>query len=297
MATWDLFERCAVEMTACMMFHFIGSVSPTPWANGIALMVLVYYTAKISGAHLNPAVTLSFCILGHVTPVEAAAYWFAQISGCVLGALWIAVLVPGLEVNMAPSGPHQALSGCFTPDASLSVIRVFAWEAVCSTCFIVPIFSVVWYTQQKKGYGNTGPIIVGASLIANALCCGPFTGASLNPARSVGSPMVFRCPYSSRVYVYVLGEMLGGAVATLLVAPWYGISRTAWYGSLLPSWAFSVAKNNQQSIVIETVNEDDEQPLVHSFRDLALTTPHGSQRTSRTTSQRVSRRDMTAAVV
>lgn len=263
---WDLIERCAVEATACMMFHFIGSVAPTPWANGFALMVLVYYTAKISGAHLNPAVTLTFCILGHVTPIEAIAYWGAQVGGCTVGALWIAMLVPGLGVGQPPSGPHAALSGCFTPDPTLSTMQVFAWEAVCSTCFIVPIFSVVWYTQQKKGYGNTGPIIVGASLIANALCCAPFTGASLNPARSVASPIIFECAYRKHVYTYIVGEMLGGAVAVLAIVPWYGISRTAWYGSILAPWAFSVAKNNQQSIVIETLNEDDEKPLARSFR-------------------------------
>lgn len=253
----DLFNRCLVEFTACMMFHFLGSVSPTPWTNGIALMVLVYYTAKISGAHLNPSVSLVFCLLGHTDPTEMMFYWFAQVGGCIAGALWIAGLVPGLNARQAPRGIYKDLSGCFTPDASLTGFQVFAWEAVNTCCFVVPIFSVVWYTQNKKGYGNTGPLIVGLSLMVNALACGQFTGASFNPARSLGSPAVFVCPYGSKVYIYVLSELTGAAFATVAIVPWYGISRNAWYGSRIPTWAYLAAKNNHQCIVIETVNEAD----------------------------------------
>eukprot|EP00798_Chlamydomonas_sp_ICE-L_P019572 gene19570-26256_t len=57
------------EFTGSMIFHFIGSASPTPAANGIALIVLVYFTAKISGAHLNPAVSFTFMLLGHTNPL------------------------------------------------------------------------------------------------------------------------------------------------------------------------------------------------------------------------------------
>ncbi|PNH00337.1 Aquaporin TIP4-1 [Tetrabaena socialis] len=248
-----LISRVSVEFTACMMFHFIGSISPTPWANGIALTVLVYYTAKISGAHLNPAVTLTFCLLGHTHPIDALMYWVAQVTGCAAGALWIAGLVPGLNMRNAPSGEFQALSGCFTPAAALTPFQVFAWETVSTTCFIVPIFSVVWYTQHKNGYGNSGPLIVGLSLAANALACGRFTGASLNPARSLASPIVFQCPYP--VYSYVLGELLGGILATLAVVPWYGISRSAWYR--VPSFFFGLTMKNQRSIKLQTISEVD----------------------------------------
>jgi MIP family channel proteins len=258
--TVELFNRAMVEFTACMIFHFIGSVSPTPLTNGVVLIVLVYYTAKISGAHLNPAVSLTFCLLGHTPPMEILLYWIAQISGCAVGALWVAALVPGLYLRHAPAGLYANISGCFTPADSLTKFQVYAWEAVCTTCFIVPIFSVVWYTQNKKGYGNTGPFIVGMSLIANALACGPFTGASLNPARTLGSPIVFDCPYQKHIWLYVLGEITGGIVATMAIIPWYGISRTAWYVTYIPKWILTLARTNQQSIVLETVQELDTKP-------------------------------------
>lgn len=240
------------------MFHFLGSASPTAWTNGIVLVVLVYYTAKISAAHLNPAVSLTFCILGHVSPWEMLCYWTAQVSGCGIGALLLAGLIPGLHVRETPS-KRMTRSGCFYPASSLTDFGIFAWEAVCTTTFIAPIFSVVWYTQRKRGYGNTGPLIVGLSLLGNALAAGPFTGASLNPARSVASPMVFDCTSTPKMYLYVLGELAGGLAASLLVIPWYGISGSAWYGNRLPRWAFQIAKRNQESIVLETIVDSQHQ--------------------------------------
>jgi len=216
----NLISKFCAEISACMMFHFIGSISPTPWANGIALMVMVYYTAKTSGAHLNPALSLAFTMLGYTNPLEMIVYWFAQISGCIIGALWIKLLVP---VTM-----QHGNIGCFIPNPELNNALVFGWEAFCTFTFLLPIFSVVWYTTHKKGYGNTGPLIVGLSLIANAFAAGPFTGAALNPARVLGSHIVFNCGWS-HVPFYIAGEILGAALVPLAVFPFYGVNDEAWY--------------------------------------------------------------------
>lgn len=225
------------EFLGCMMFHFIGSVSPTPWANGIALMTLVYYTAKTSGAHLNPAVSTTFMALGHITPFEMLGYWCAQVVGCACGALWIAALVPRLYIG-ADITDARALyhSGCFVPQSGLTHAQVFGWEALCTLCFIAPIFAVVWYTQTKHGYGNTGPIVIGLSLIANAMVAGQFTGGALNPARAVGSQIVFHCPETSFLWCYVVGELTAGVLAPVLILQWYGISPEAWYLAYLPDF-------------------------------------------------------------
>lgn len=216
----NLISKFTAELSACMMFHFIGSISPTPWANGIALMVMVYYTAKTSGAHLNPALTLAFTLLGHTNPLEMFVYWAAQVTGCILGAFWIKLLVP-----FEMLGGHV---GCFIPNTALSKSHVFGWEAFCTFTFLLPIFSVVWYTLHKAGYGNTGPLIVGLSLMANAFAAGPFTGAALNPARVLGSHIVFSCDNSYMVY-YIVGEFLGATLVPLAIFPFYGVNDFAWY--------------------------------------------------------------------
>jgi glycerol uptake facilitator-like aquaporin len=238
----NLLSKFCAELSACAIFHFIGSVSATPWANGIALMVLVYYTAKTSGAHLNPALSMTFTLLGHTNPIEMLVYWIAQFSGCIIGALWIAALVPDLGIGA--NGINDPYSGCFTPSPKLSKINIFYWEAFSTFCFILPIFSVVWYTIHKEGYGNTGPLMVGLSLIANALAAGPFTGAALNPARVLASPAVFKCDNSVIPY-YVAGEMLGAALVPIIIAPWYGISQDAWYLSIVSSKAKKIFEKVQ----------------------------------------------------
>lgn len=258
-----LLNRALVEFTSVMMFHFIGSVSPTPIANGLCLIVLVYYSAKISGAHLNPAISLTFTLLGHTNPIELIIYSIAQYCGAIVGALWISILVPGLtirgDINRIPGEPFH--DGCFVPISALSNTQVFAWEAVSTCCFIVPIFSVVWYTQHKKGYGNSGPLIVGFSLFANALACGQFTGAALNPARALGSPIVFDCPNKQSLLYYVLGEYVGAAGAIVAIIPWYGISSDAWYISKIPIKVLT-NMNNRKSIELRTYGESTFSPAL-----------------------------------
>ena len=229
----SLVTKGVSEMVGCMMFHFIGSVSPTAAANGLALLVIVYYTARMSGAHLNPAVTLTFMLLGHVNPVEMIVYWAAQVAGCVLGALWVAALVPGAVLRGTGSPGYAGVhgDGCFAPQAGLTDAQVLGWEAMGTFCFLVPIFAVVWYTQTKSGYGNTGPLIVGLSLTATALAVGQWTGAALNPARAMGSVIVLRCAprAETTVGLYVAGEAVGAALVPLVIIPWYGIAARPWY--------------------------------------------------------------------
>lgn len=256
-----IYYRLFAELVGCMMFHFIGSVSPTPVANGIALMTIVYFTAKLSGAHLNPAVTTTFMLLGHTNPLETVLYWMAQIAGCALGALWLAALVPTAFIR------HEGLNdGCFTPSQNLSDARVFGWEAACTFCFITPVFSVVWYTQQKAGYGNTGPLIVGLSLFASALAAGPYTGAALNPARVLGSPIVFDCRYK-KLYTYILGQLTGAIVSTIAIIPCYGIASKPWYRKIFARKMLdAVTAHSNTSIVITTVNPDEQSRIVTENR-------------------------------
>jgi glycerol uptake facilitator-like aquaporin len=221
----SLLTKALSEFTGSMIFHFIGSVSPTVLTNAASLLVLVYYTARMSGAHLNPALTLTFSLLGYTNLLELVIYFVAQFSGAIFGALWIAALVPGLPIGAVVAESSDLAHGCFYPKTDgMTTFRIIGWEAVCTFCFILPIFSVVWYTQNKSGYGNTGPIIVGMSLYAAASACAPWTGGALNPARVVASQAVFRCPNPGDIPYYMIGEFLGAAVVPIAVAPWYGVS-------------------------------------------------------------------------
>lgn len=245
----DLYTKFAAEFLGCMMFHFIGSLAPTATANSVALMTLVYFTAKLSGAHLNPAISWVFNMLGHTNPLELVVYAGAQISGAMLGALWLALLVPGLVIG---SDKHLPFDGCFVPDTRLVPAQVMGFEAMGTFMFVLPVFSVVWYTQHKQGYGTTGPIMVGLSLLAAAYAVGGFTGAALNPARVLASYAVFGCVPGATVGYYIGGQLLGAFLATLVIVPWYGISNKPWYMAFMSEGFQRVMQSYQPSIEILT---------------------------------------------
>jgi aquaporin TIP len=240
--------KMLAEFLGSIMFHFIGSMSPTPLANGLSLMTSVYYSAKISGGHLNPAVSTVFCIMGFITPIDTFFYILSQVCGCITGALLIAMVVPTSSMGGVP--PPESNLGCFRPDPLLSESNVVGWEAIGTIMFIVPVMSVVWYTQNKKGYGNTGPIMVGISLASVAMAVGNWTGASLNPARTLGSAVVFDCARTTITGAYIAGQMIGAFVAPVLIVPWYGISKDAWYINYISLKTRDILRSYTPSIVL-----------------------------------------------
>lgn len=212
-----------VEMLGVLIFHFIGSASATPWTNALCLTAMVFYCAKVSAAHLNPAVSLCFMILGYNNPFEMVLYWMAQITGALISSMLLVGVIPVLDIR----GGNQLYSGCFTANELLSNSQIFAWELICTTILLLSIFSVVWHTHNKDGYGNTGPMIIGITLAACAFASSTWTGGAMNPARVIGSSVVFNC--NSKMGYYILGELFAGAFASILILPWYGLNVDPWY--------------------------------------------------------------------
>lgn len=226
----SLLSKAYAEFIGCAIFHFIGSVCPTPIANAAALTTMVLYTAKVSGGHLNPAVSLTFCLLGHTHPLDVLVYWVAQTCGCISGALWIAVLIPGPGVRSGlPDAPYDELVGCIEPHRDINRLQMIGWEAIATFCFIVPVMTVVWYTQHKNGYGSNGPVMVGVALYSVALATGEWTGALVNPARTVASDLVFSCRASQMIIYYIIGQVIGAVVAPVAIVQWYGIACAPWW--------------------------------------------------------------------
>lgn len=239
-------RAASAEYFGCMIFHFIGSVSPTPIANAVALTTMVYFTANVSGGHLNPALTLTFCMLGYTQPSQLVVYWVAQTLGCISGALWITALMPRDESDLV---------GCIHANPDISALQVMGWEALATMFFIVPVMSVVWHTQHKSGYGNTGPIMVGIALYSVALATGDWTGAKVNPARTLASELIFACKESHMIRYFVAGQIIGAVTAPLAVIPWYGVADHAWYRRVTEAAEPEVISKAPESCAIDTFTE------------------------------------------
>ena len=249
----SILSKAMGELLGCAMFSFIGALQPTPIGNGIALMASVYYVAKVSGAHLNPVVTGAFCMMGFTNPAEVCIYVASQVAGCVIGSMLLALPGSGCVIGGAPAPGVR--SGCFVPPRSnMTEGAVVAWEAVGTLMFVAPVMSVVWYTQNKHGYGNVGPIMVGIALIASAMAVGDFTGAALNPARVLGPAIVYNCARNTLTASYIAGQLLGMLLSPLFIIPWYGICDDAWYIKLVPERTKEMLTRLTPSIEFKTMD-------------------------------------------
>ncbi len=164
---------------------------------GLVIMVMIYAVGHVSGAHLNPAVTLSFALTRHFPPGRVPLYWLAQLGGAVLAA---AILRGSL-------GDVAQLGATF-PSGSDG--QAFLWELVL-TFFLM--FVIMAVATDTRAVGEAAAIAIGGTVALDALFGGPITGASMNPARSLGPGLVAGDPHS--IWIYLLAPPLGAAVAAL----------------------------------------------------------------------------------
>lgn len=176
-------------------------------AHGLTLMVFAYAFGYISGTHVNPAVTWAFVWNGTLKWGEAAVYWLAQFFGAIsaAGLLHLFANAVGGSINAG------ATTGVLTDtDPILAMVA----EAV-MTFFLV---NTILHTVVGGRGGQMAGLAIGMTLTAAILIGGPLTGASLNPARSLG-PAVYTAPSLANVYTYVIylfGPLIGSTAALLV---------------------------------------------------------------------------------
>jgi len=176
-------------------------------AHGLAVIGIVYTYGAISGAHVNPAVTLGLLIGGKISLDRAAFYMVAQFIGAVIAAVVINLLSPAVPDSGATFAVAGQATGIWTT-ANLPAAGIIEFIL---TFFLV---SVVYHTAVFEKTGNVAGIAIGFTLIACILAGGYFSGASLNPARTLGPALI--AGVVDYVPVYLLATFGGGALAGLV---------------------------------------------------------------------------------
>jgi len=174
--------------------HALGHVG-VAISFGLVIMVMIYAVGHISGAHFNPAVTFAFALTRHFPWRRAAVYWPAQLAGALAAAL----VLRGSLGNVA----HV---GATLPSGSDG--QAFLWESVL-TFFLM--FVIMAVATDTRAVGEAAAIAIGGTVGLDAMFGGPVTGASMNPARSLG-PAIAGGDYAA-VWVYIAAPLLGAAVS------------------------------------------------------------------------------------
>ncbi|KAL7160457.1 hypothetical protein ABFS83_01G096100 [Erythranthe nasuta] len=170
-------------------------------AHAFALFVGVSMAANVSGGHLNPAVTFGLAIGGNITIITGLFYWIAQCLGSIVACLLLKFVTGGLSVPI-----HGVASG-------MGAIQGVVMEIIITFGLVYTVYATA--ADPKKGsLGVIAPIAIGFIVGANILAAGPFSGGSMNPARSFG-PAVASADFSQN-WIYWVGPLIGGGLAGLV---------------------------------------------------------------------------------
>jgi MIP family channel proteins len=167
-------------------------------AFGLVIMVVVAATGHLSGAHLNPAVTVAFTLTRHFPRRDALGYVPAQFAGAVAGAGLLRLAWHGTPAQLGATQPSVGSGPAVLYEVMLTAILMLAIMAVAT---------------DTRAVGSAAAVAIGAAVGLDALFGGPVTGASMNPARSFGPALV--AWEWSRFWIYVIAPVMGAILGAL----------------------------------------------------------------------------------
>lgn len=162
---------------------------------GLIVMAMIYALGDISGAHMNPAVTIAFTIARRFQARQVLPYLISQLSGALLASITLHYLFPANETLGAtlPAGPEM---------------QSFVLEFLLTFFLMLVIINVATGSKER---GMFAGLAIGSTVLLEAMFAGPVCGASMNPARSVSPAIV--SGHLEHLWIYIAAPILGAAVA------------------------------------------------------------------------------------
>ena len=189
-----VFAGCGAVVTDATHRGALGSVGVS-LVFGLVIMVMVYAIGHLSGAHINPAVTVAFTLTRHFPLRDAIAYVAAQLAGASAGALLLLAAWTSKPAHLGATVPSVASGTALVYEIVLSAFLMFVIIAVAT---------------DTRAVGAAAAIAIGGTVGLDALFGGPITGASMNPARSFGPALASGT--WTHFWIYVAGPVVGAAL-------------------------------------------------------------------------------------
>ena len=197
-ATFALvFAGCGAIVTDAVRQNPLGTVG-VALVFGLVIMVMVYATGHLSGAHINPAVTVAFTLTRHFPRRDAVAYVAAQLAGATAGALVLLSVWTSAPADLGATVPTVGAGSALVYETVMTALLMFVITAVAT---------------DTRAVGAAAAIAIGGAVGLDALFGGPITGASMNPGRSFGPALV--SGEWSDFWIYVVGPVVGAALGAL----------------------------------------------------------------------------------
>jgi MIP family channel proteins len=179
-------------------------------AYGLSYAILIAAVSHISGAHLNPAVTIGFWVTKRISTLQSLFYWIAQLAGATVAAYLLLAILP-------PANWRADVVGVITPNLAADFTRFHGMLLEGTLTFIIVFVFFATTSPDPSGAADrhrSSGFATGLAVASSAVFALPFTGASFNPARTFGPALVSH--HWTNHGVYWVGPLLGGVIAAVL---------------------------------------------------------------------------------
>ena len=210
----ELFGTMVLVLIGCGSAVFAGAAQPftmvgtlgVALAFGLSVIAMAYTIGKISGCHINPAVTIGVWASGKISGRDAVMYIIFQIIGAILGSAILFVIANGWETTTTQTGANGFADGKMLP--------AFVAEMVFTFIFVMVILG----TTSKGAFNKFAGLVIGLTLAAIIIVCIPITGTSVNPARSIG-PAIFEVIGGNllamkQLWLFIVAPIIGAIIAS-----------------------------------------------------------------------------------
>lgn len=193
----------AVFAGAGQPFASVGTLG-VAFAFGLSVVAMAYSIGKVSGCHINPAITLGVFLSKRMSAKDAAMYIISQIIGAIIGS--------GILYFLAKdSGSTTTLTGA-NGFAECAMMTAFVAEFVFTFIFVLVVLGVT----SKGALNDFAGLAIGLTLVLIHIVCIPITGTSVNPARSIG-PAIFQGGAAlTQLWVFIVAPLLGAVLSAIV---------------------------------------------------------------------------------
>lgn len=217
-------KKFVAELIGTFMLVFIGTGAVVfgngleglghlgiAFAFGLAIVVAAY-SIGVSGAHLNPAVSIAMFVNKRLSSKDLVNYILGQVVGAFIASGAVFFLLANSGMSTASLGENALANG-------VTVFGGFLFEVIATFLFVLVIMTV---TSASKGNGAIAGLVIGLSLMAMILVGLNITGLSVNPARSLAPAVLVGGAALQQVWIFILAPIVGGVLAALVAKNFLG---------------------------------------------------------------------------
>ena len=194
-----------LTLIACGVAVIVGNIITSSLAFGLVIVAAAYSIGNVSGCHINPAVSISMVVAGKMEAKECVKYIISQVIGALFGSLLLAFCLGSFE-ELGANGYGSMLG---TTEVTMWIALIV--EVILTFIFTTTILGVT----DKKENGHVTGIVIGLTLVLVHLFGIPFTGTSVNPARSLAPAILQGGEALKQVWVFIVAPVVGAILSGL----------------------------------------------------------------------------------